>query len=132
MNTYFKGSVSCIDLILTNWKYTFKDTTPKPGIVITTKWFLLYFKLLFKRKEIISTLCLKISKVIFRKSYRAARAHIKDLTTISHPALISMLQKRKRYFGEMKSLIWTKIWGVPSWKGWRARVKLKKLKILLI
>ena len=55
--------------------------------------------------EITKTLSLKILKVIFRKPYRPARAHMMHLTTISPPTLINMLQKRKKYFGEMKSLI---------------------------
>ena len=139
-NTCFRGSGSYIDLILTNRK-TLLKTRPrmKLGLEITTTWFLLYLKLLFNRKnpsfsfiEIIKTLSLKISKMIFRKPYIAARAHMMHLTTISPPTLINMLQKRKRYFGEMKSLIWTKIWGGLSWKGQSSRIKLIKLKLLLI
>ena len=79
-------------------------------LVITTIWFSLFLKLLFKRKktsfsfiEIIKALSLKISKMIFRKPYRAARAHMVHLTTISPPALINMLQKRKRYIAGKKA-----------------------------
>ena len=78
----------------------------KLGLVTTTTRFLLCLKLLFNRKnpsvsfiEIIKTSPMKISKVIFRKSYRAVRARMMHLTTISPLALISMLQKRRRFFG---------------------------------
>ena len=109
-NTCFKGSRLCTDLILTNRKYSFKNITLNETVLrITTTWFLI---LLFNRKnpsfsfiEIMKTLSLNISKMIFRKPYRAARAHMMHLTTISPPALINMLLKRERFFREMKSLI---------------------------
>ena len=106
-NNCFKGSGSCIDLILANRKYSFKNTTSyETGLSDHHHMILTMLKTTFQQKEpkcLIYTL--KISKVIFRKPYRAARAHMMHLTTISPPSLIKMLQNRKRYFGEMKSLI---------------------------
>ena len=112
-NTCFKRSVSCIDLILPSRKYSFKNTTSyETGLSDHHHMILTVLKTTFQQKEPkcliyrdYKNLSLKISKMIFRKPYRAARAHMMHLTTISPPALINMLQKRKRFFGEMKSLI---------------------------
>ena len=82
----------------------------KLGLVITITRFLQCLKLLFNRKnpsfsfiEIIKIWSLKISKMIIRKPYRATRAHMMHLTTISPPALINMLRKRKRSSGKWKA-----------------------------
>ena len=112
-NRCFKGTSSCIDLILTNRKYSFQNITSyETGLCNHHHMILTMLKITFQQKEpsvsfiqIVKILSLKVSKVIFRKPYRAARAHMMHLTTISPPALINMLQKRKRFFGEMKSLI---------------------------
>ena len=61
-------------------------------------------KTTFQQKEpkclIYGDLSLKISKVIFKKTYRTARAHMMHLTTISPLALINMLQKKKKVLQE--------------------------------
>ena len=112
-NTCFKGSGSCIGLILTDRKYSFKNTTSyETGLSDHHHMILTMLKTTFQQKEPkcfsyrdYKNFVFEISKVIFRKPYRAARAHMMHLATISPPSLINMLQKRKRYFGEMKSLI---------------------------
>ena len=90
-NTCFKGSGSCIDLILTNRKYSFKNTTSyETGLSDHHHRKNPSFSFI----EIIKTLSLKISKVIFRKPYRAARAHMMHLTTIS-PSVLTLRNNKK-------------------------------------
>ena len=116
-NTCFKGSgscidLTCIDLILTNRKYSFKNITSyKTGLSDPHHMILPMLKTTFQQKEHNCVIHRDYKNFIFEnfksdlQSYRAARAHIMYLTTISPPALINMLQKIKRFSGEMKSLI---------------------------
>ena len=109
INTCFKDNGFCIDLILRNRWYSFKNTTSyETGLSDHHSMILTMLKTTFQQKQLkcliyrySQFLCLKISKVIFRKSYRDRRAHMKHLVTISPVALMRML------FGEMKSLRWT-------------------------
>ena len=51
-NTCFKGSGSCIDLILTNRKYSFKNTTSyETGLSDHHNMILTMFKTTFQQKE---------------------------------------------------------------------------------
>ena len=83
-NTCFKGSGSCIGLILTDRKYSFKNTTSyETGLSDHHHMILTMLKTTFQQKEPkcfsyrdYKTFVFEISKVIFRKPYRAARAHM--------------------------------------------------------
>ena len=116
-NRCFKGTSSCIDLILTNRKYSFQNITSyETGLSNHHHMILTMLKITFQQKEPKCFIYRDYKNFTFenfksdlRKSFRAASAHMIHLTTISPPTLISMLQKRKRYFGEMKSLIRTKM-----------------------
>ena len=109
-NICFKGNGSCIDLILSNRKYSLKNTTSyETGLNDHHHMILTMLKFTFQQKE---PKCLIyrdhknfIFDLIFRKPYRAARVRMMHLKTISPTALLTTLQKRKRYSGEMKSLI---------------------------
>ena len=110
-NTCFKGSGYCIDLILRNRKYSFKNiTSHKTGLSDHHHMILTMLKTTFQQKEPKCLIYRDYKNFIFEnfksdlQSYRAARAHMMHLTTISPSALINMLQKRKRFSGEMKTL----------------------------
>ena len=111
-NTCFKGSGSCTDLILTNRKHSLKNTTSyETGCSDHHHMVLTMLETPFQQKEPKCFIYRDYknfifeNKLIFRKPYRAARAHMMRLTISSPLSLINMLQKRKGYFGEMKSLI---------------------------
>ena len=81
--SYETGRSDHHHMILTILKTTFQQKEPKCLIYRDYK-----------------TLSLKISKMILRKPYRAARGHMIHLTIISPPTSINMLQKEKGSSGE--------------------------------
>ena len=103
-----KGSGYCIHLILTNRKYSFINTTSYETRLSDRKhMILIMLKTTFQQKKP-KCLVYRDYKTFMFENFKSdfhARANMMHLTAISFPALTSTLQKRKRYFQEMKSLI---------------------------
>ena len=111
-NTCFKGSSSCIDLILTNRKYSFKNTTSyETGLSDYHHMILTMFKSTFQQKEP-KCFIYRDKNFIFenfksdlQEALQSCKGSYDAFDNYFTSILINMLQKRKRYFGEMKSLI---------------------------
>ena len=112
-NTCFKRSDPYIDLILTNRKFSVKNTTLyETGFSDYHHMILTILKTTFQQKEPKCLIYRDYKNFMFenfksdlQEALQSCRAYMTHLTTISPPALISMLQKIKMYFGEMNSLI---------------------------
>ena len=139
-NTCFKGSSSCIDLILTNRKYSFKNTTSyEAGLSDHHHMILSMLKTTFQQKEPKCLTYRDYKNFIFenfksdlQEALQSCKGSYDAFDNYVTSCLNKHAPKKKNVLPGNEKPHMNKNLGWVSWKGQSSRIKLIKLKIILI